>query len=233
MRYQRQTLLWGQHGQQQLASKRVAIVGLGGLGCPAALYLAGAGVGRLRLIDDDKVEIHNLHRQVLYRSQHLGTAKAESARRQLQALNPHCEVEDVPERLSQRNIGRLLADCDLVLDCADGLASKLLLNRHCRPRRLPLISATANRWQWRLQLVHRGPCLACLFGEVEHSGEGCDALGVAGPILGMAGSQQALLALRLLQGLPVRDDLLQLYDGERQQWHELALVPEPDCPVCA
>ncbi|WKE65712.1 HesA/MoeB/ThiF family protein [Gallaecimonas kandeliae] len=232
MRHSRQTLLWGSEGQQKLASARVAIVGLGGLGCPAALYLAAAGVGTLRLIDADQVELSNLHRQVLYRSQHLGRPKAEMARRQLQALDPQCQVEEEAQFLDEGNVDRLLKGVDLVLDCVDGLATKLLLNRFCVTKGIPLVTASANRWQCRVQLVDGGPCLACLHGAEARANGSCDSLGVAGPLLGMAGSFQALLAQRRLVGLAPAADQLHLFDGESLAWRQWQLQPDPDCPHC-
>lgn len=232
MRHHRQTLLWGQAAQEQLAGSKVAIVGLGGLGSPAALYLAGAGVGLLRLIDADKVELGNLHRQILYKSSHLGRGKAQMARRQLQALDPGCQIDECPSYIEEGNIDRLLTGVDLVLDCVDHLAGKQLLNRWCVNRGVPLVSAIANRWQCRVQLVHKGPCLACLYGQAQHGDGRCDNLGVAGPVLGMAGSFQALLAIKHLLGLAPPADSLHLFDGEQLSWRHWQLAADPDCPVC-
>ncbi|ROQ18854.1 HesA/MoeB/ThiF family protein [Gallaecimonas pentaromativorans] len=233
MRHHRQQLLWGSEGQAKLAASTVAIVGLGGLGSPAALYLAGAGVGRLRLIDADKVELSNLHRQILYKSSHVGRPKAEMARRQLEALDPQCQVEECPSYIKEENIAPLLAGADLVLDCADNLATKQLLNRWCVSHGLPLVSAVANRWQYRVQLVRGGPCLACLYGEAEQGAGNCDSLGVAGPLLGMAGSFQGLLAIQQLLGMAPAQDRLHLFDGQKLAWNSWQLSRDPACPVCS
>ncbi|WP_169628058.1 HesA/MoeB/ThiF family protein [Ferrimonas senticii] len=234
LRFGRQLLLpeWGEAGQLRLANQQVAIVGVGGLGCPALQYLAGAGVGRITLIDGDTVSLSNLPRQILYRPEQVGQAKVLAAKAWVNGHNSDIQVTAVAEQLSQDNIELLLAGVDVVLDCSDNFACRYLLNRFCKGRKLPLISAAAVGWSGQLlPILADGPCFACIDGERGSEAQSCREAGVVGPVLGTVASMQVLMALRLLLGLEV-PTLLHRFDGRSLRWHGFGLAPAAACPVC-
>ncbi len=219
-RYDRQMRLpdLGAHGQRLLASACVALVGAGGLGSPAALYLAAAGVGHLKIIDDDRVELSNLHRQVIHSEQGLGQNKAESARESLQALNADVRVDALPVRLTPDNARELLRGVDVVLDGSDRLATRLALNDACVSFRVPLIFAAVHRFEIQLSLFDFkatvAPCYRCLFSVNEGiEPPNCSESGVLGVVPGLAGLLQATECIKWITGLgrPLASELL-LYD---------------------
>lgn len=236
-RYSRQLLLpqIGETGQARLLAARVLIVGAGGLGSPAALYLAAAGVGTLVLADDDRVELSNLQRQILYTSRDVGGFKAERGAERLFALNPTIEVEPLIGRLQGAALTQAVAAADLVLDCSDNLTTRHALSQACFNARKLLVSAAAIRWEGQLYLFDyrhgQGPCYHCLYPPAAEPPLNCSTAGVVGPLLGVMGAQQALLALRLLL-CQAQAPALWLFDGLHQQWQTLALAQAPDCPVC-
>lgn len=240
IRYSRQLMLEdiGEQGQERLKASTVLIVGLGGLGAPAALYLAAAGVGHLILADHDIVELSNLQRQIIYVSDDLGEHKVERSQQQLARLNPHVRVTTVPTLMDADTLAPLVPSCDLVLDCTDNLTVRQAINRHCVAHRTPLISASALRWESSLSLFDArhedSPCYACLV----NPGSAlptmtCANSGVAGPILGVMGSMQALVALQTLIGDAVVDyGTVRHFDGKRLQWLTNRIPKKVDCPVC-
>ncbi|MCC2655454.1 MAG: molybdopterin biosynthesis protein MoeB [Panacagrimonas sp.] len=239
-RYARQIVLRevGVNGQQVLRDSSALIVGLGGLGTPAALYLAGAGLGRLVLTDFDRVHASNLHRQVLYRGEHVGQDKLDSAREQLEALNPDCAVECRTGPLDAAALLDAARSVDVVLDCTDNFPSRFAINRACVTARKPLVSGAAIRFEGQLAIFDsaRGTaCYACLFpsssgGEAQ---ETCEEAGILGPVVGTIGTRQALATLKLLLGLG--DDArgtLWVWDALTDASRRLSIPRDPRCPVC-
>ncbi|WP_323012190.1 HesA/MoeB/ThiF family protein [Castellaniella sp.] len=241
MRYARHILLdeLGVEGQERLLAARVLIVGAGGLGSPAALYLAAAGVGQLLLVDDDVVELSNLQRQILHTTVGLGRAKAESGRQALLALNPDIQVQALVERLDDVRLRELAAGVDLVLDCCDNFATRHAINRACVATGTPLVSGAAIKFSGQVSVYDLrrddSPCYCCLFPEADDVEElRCATTGVLGPLLGMVGSVQAAEAIKLIVGMgePLVGRLLSV-DALRMQWHTIRFRRDPACPVCA
>ncbi len=240
-RYARHILLdeLGIEGQERLLASRVLIVGAGGLGSPAALYLAAAGVGRMTLVDDDLVELSNLQRQILHDMAGLGRPKAESGRDALQALNPDVQVRALVERLDEARLRALALDADVVLDCCDNFATRHAINRACVAARKPLVSGAAIKFSGQISVYDlrddEAPCYHCLFPEADDVEElRCATTGVLGPLVGMVGSVQAAEAIKVITGMgePLVGRLLSV-DALRMQWHTIRFRRDPDCPVCA
>ncbi len=241
-RYSRHLLLpqVGVAGQRRLAEARVVLVGAGGLGSPAALYLAAAGVGRLRLIDDDRVERSNLQRQILHADAHIGVLKVESAKLTLQALNPRVAIETHAERLVAENVEGLLRGADVVIDGADNFATRYLLNAACLRLGIPLIYGAVHRFTGQVSVFDPrrpdSPCYRCLFPEPPGPGEApnCAEAGVLGVLPGSIGVLQASEALKLLLGIgePLVGRLL-CHDALAASFRELRLSRDPDCPGCS
>jgi adenylyltransferase/sulfurtransferase len=216
----------------------VLIVGAGGLGCPAALYLAAAGVGRLTLADSDKVDLTNLQRQILYRAEAVGTPKVDAARAALNALNPEVNVIGLNKRLESGDADDLVARADLVLDCTDNFATRHLLNRACVRHRKPLVSGAAIRFDGQVMVFDlrdpAAPCYACLFpeeGEVEEVQ--CSVMGVFAPLTGIVGATQAMEALKLLAGIGASlSGRLLLLDAKNADWRTVKVSRDPACAVC-
>lgn len=236
LRYARQIQLpeVGVAGQQRLRRARVLIVGAGGLGAPAALYLAGAGVGQLRLVDGDTVALSNLHRQVLYTGGDQGTNKAVAAARQLGARNDDIAIEAVAEPLSAANVDALVADADLVLDCTDQMAVRYLINAACRRHGRPWLFAGVDRFAGQLALfAPDGACFQCLYPTLPEQLQDCAGAGVLGIVPGMLGLLQAGEALKYLTGLPVpSQNHLLLWDGLGLELRRLRLRRDPACRCC-
>lgn len=235
-RYARHILLKeiGGPGQQQLMGATVALVGAGGLGAPAALYLAAAGVGRLRLIDDDTVSLSNLQRQILYRTDEVGDAKTSRAAEALAALNPDIIVEPMRARLDEASAADLLRGADVVLDGTDDFATRFIVNTACRALGEPLVSGAVGRWGGQVSVFARGgPCYRCLVPEAPPDAETCAAVGIVGALTGVIGSMMALETIKLIAdaGEPLRGRLL-IYDGLKGEARTVALKRDPACPVC-
>ncbi|HRO03790.1 MAG TPA: molybdopterin-synthase adenylyltransferase MoeB [Terricaulis sp.] len=235
-RYARHILLKeiGGPGQQQLMGAKVALVGAGGLGAPAALYLAAAGVGQLTLIDDDAISLSNLQRQVLYRSDEIGAAKVERAAQALGALNPHVTVIPLRERLTDANAERLLAGMDLVLDGTDDFATRFAVNRAARALGVPLVSGAIGRWSGQVSVfAPGGPCYQCFVPEIPPDAETCAQVGVVGALAGVIGSMMALEAIKLIAeaGAPLVGRVL-IFDGLSGDARTVMLQRDPACPVC-
>lgn len=240
MRYNRQILLhdFDIAGQERLQQARVLVVGLGGLGCPAALYLAAAGVGELVLADGDVVELSNLQRQIAHTDADIGTNKASSAAAAIAALNPGVRVEVIDQPLLEAAMAALLARVDLVLDATDNYPVRFALNRACIAAGVPMVSGAAVRSEGQLAVfdpVHGGPCYACLYTEGDaDSALSCSESGVLAPLVGVIGSLQAMEALKILSGFgePLRGKLL-VIDLRSMEFRELALPVRANCPACA
>jgi molybdopterin/thiamine biosynthesis adenylyltransferase/rhodanese-related sulfurtransferase len=232
----------GLEGQRRLEASTVLLLGAGGLGSPVALYLTAAGVGRLRLVDDDVVDRSNLQRQVLHGEAGIGRPKVESAAAALAALNPRTRVEAVRERATARNVERLLDGVDVVVDGADNFAARYLLNDACVHLGKPLVYGAVHRFEGQASVFdagrHRGqaPCYRCLFPEPPPPGAApnCAEAGVLGVLPGVVGLLQATEAIKLLLGIgePLRGRLLH-FDALAMRFRETRLMPDPDCAVCA
>ncbi|WP_158783175.1 molybdopterin-synthase adenylyltransferase MoeB [Pantoea sp. BAV 3049] len=238
LRYNRQIVLRGFDfdGQEKLKASKALIVGLGGLGCAASPYLASAGTGQLTLLDYDRVSLSNLQRQILHRDAVIGQPKVESARKQLQAINPHIAVRAIDAQLDDPQLAELIAAQDVVLDCTDNVATREQLNRLCFASKTPLVSGAAIRMEGQISVFRwqeHEPCYRCisrLFGDSTLS---CVEAGVMAPLVGVIGSLQAMEAIRLLAdyGGSVAGRLL-MYDAMTLQFREMKLAKDPACEVC-
>lgn len=240
LRYSRHILLneIGIDGQARLAVSRALIVGAGGLGSPAALYLAASGVGHITLVDDDVVELTNLQRQIAHDTTSLGENKAASAARRMAAMNPEIEVVPVAERLAGEVLSGRVAEVDVVLDCSDNFATRHAVNRACVAHSKPLVSGAAVRFDGQVSVFdlrdESAPCYACLFPEhVSEAEMRCAEFGVFAPLVGVVGAMQAAEALKLLMeiGQSLSGRLL-LYSALDAAWRTVRLKKDPGCPVC-
>ncbi|QWF19206.1 molybdopterin-synthase adenylyltransferase MoeB [Lysobacter capsici] len=232
----------GEAGQRKLQAARVAMVGAGGLGSPAAFYLAAAGIGTLVLADDDVVDRSNLQRQILHTEDRIGVAKVESARIALNALNPRVRVETFAERISSDNVERLIGQADVVFDGADNFPVRYLLNDACVKLAKPLVYGAIHRFEGQVSVFdagrHRGrcPCYRCLFPEPPppEAAPNCAEAGVLGVLPGVVGLIQATEVVKLILGLgeSLAGRLLH-FDALAMRFRETRLRPDPDCPVCA
>jgi molybdopterin/thiamine biosynthesis adenylyltransferase len=227
----------GGPGQQRLAKARVAIIGAGGLGAPAALYLAAAGFGAIRLIDDDAVSLNNLQRQILYRTGDVGRVKVEAARQALADLDPAVDVQAVRARADADTLPALLEGVDLVLDGCDDFATRFAVNDAAIAARLPLVSGAVGRWDGQVSVFAphlEAPCYRCFVPEVPPDAETCAQVGVVGALTGVIGSMMALEAIKLAAraGEPLLGRIL-LFDGLGGQARTVRLARDPQCPACA
>lgn len=240
LRYSRHILLpeIDIEGQTRIRSARVLVVGAGGLGCPAALYLARAGVGVLTVADGDTVDATNLQRQILYTESDIGRPKAEAAADALRLANPDVTVTAVPHRLAQHDLDALVAASDVVLDCTDNFATRHAINRACVRHCKPLVSGAAIRFDAQLAVfdvrASASPCYHCLFPEGENVTEvRCATMGVFAPLVGVVGALQAHEALKVIVGCGEPSwGKLWLFDGLGFEWRSIRVPRDPACPVC-
>jgi adenylyltransferase/sulfurtransferase len=238
LRYSRQILLpgIGAEGQDRLAAAHAVVMGLGGLGSPIAAYLAAAGVGRLTLVDFDRVDLSNLQRQILHGQADIGRRKVDSASDSVARLNPACRVDRIPDRLDAEALEALFGGADVVLDGTDNFASRALINRAAVATGTPLVSGAVIRFEGQLTTFDFRDtgvaCYHCLYGDGEELGETCSESGVLASLPGVIGSLQATEALKLLIGLPTLAGRLLLVDGIAMSFRTLRLTRDPDCPVC-
>jgi molybdopterin-synthase adenylyltransferase len=240
LRYSRHILLdqIGIEGQEKLLAAHALVIGAGGLGSPAALYLASAGVGRITLVDNDTVDLTNLQRQIAHTTARVGQPKAESARQTLGEINPEIEVRALAERADQARLLELVADADVVLDCTDNFATRHAVNRACVAKRVPLVSGAVIRFDGQVSVFDvraaQAPCYCCLFPQDrQFEEEACATMGVFAPLVGMVGATQAAEALKLLMqvGQSLAGRLL-LLDGLAMEWTSIRVARDPACPVC-
>jgi len=239
-RYSRHLLIpeVGEEGQLKLLDSRILLIGAGGLGSPASLYLAAAGVGRLGIVDDDRVDASNLQRQIAHSTERLGEWKADSAKRTIEALNPDVEVVTYKERLTSENVDRILADgWDVIVDGADNFPTRYLLNDAAVWHDIPIVHGSIYRFEGQVTVFkpHEGPCYRCLFPQPPppELAPSCAEGGVLGVLPGIVGSLQASEALKLALG--VGESLagrLLLFDALATEFNEVTLRRDPDCPVC-
>ena len=232
----------GVEGQKQLERARILLVGAGGLGSPAAFYLAAAGVGFMRLVDDDLVDRSNLQRQILHTDAGIGTAKVVSATQRLSALNPRIQIDAVQTRINAENVESLIRDVDVVIDGADNFPTRYLLSDACVQLEKPLVYGAVHRFEGQVSVFDAGrqrgkaPCYRCLFPEPPRAEDApnCAEAGVLGVLPGIIGLLQATEALKLVLdvGRSLSGRLLQ-FDALQLRFHETRLTPDPDCAVCA
>lgn len=245
-RYARHILLKeiGGPGQQRLKASMVAIVGAGGLGAPAALYLAAAGVGRLRLIDDDAVSLSNLQRQVVYRGVDVGAPKVERAMAVLRELNEHVSVEAMRQRLTPENAAYLLDGADVVLDGTDDFATRFAVNAACHDLAVTLVSGAVGRWHGQVATFKSGPtkalpaeqrlpCYRCFVPEIPPDAETCAQVGIVGALTGVIGSMMALETIKdIVQAGDSLAGRVFLFDGLAAEARTVKLARDANCPVC-
>jgi molybdopterin-synthase adenylyltransferase len=240
LRYSRHLLLneFGEEAQERLLSSHALVIGAGGLGSAALLYLASSGVGRITVCDGDKVDLTNLQRQVIHRLASVGHPKAASAAATLAEINPDIRVEALEERAGPERLAALVRGSDVVLDCSDNFATRHALNRACVAARKPLVSGAGIRFDGQVALFDLrrpdAPCYHCLFAEdAQAPEERCATMGVFAPLVGIVGTFQAAEAIKLLAGVgeTIAGRLL-LFDALAGRWHEVRLARDPQCRVC-
>jgi molybdopterin/thiamine biosynthesis adenylyltransferase len=245
LRYARHILLdgLGIEGQQALLDAHALVIGAGGLGCPAVLYLAASGVGRITVVDHDTVELSNLQRQIGHGTARLGQPKAESLRHSARALNPGVQLQAITQRADAALLAEWVPQADVVLDCCDNFRTRQAVNAACVAAGKPLVSGAAVGWDAQVSVYDTrpradgtpaGPCYACLFPpEAAHEDVACNTMGVLAPLVGLIGSLQAAEALKLLahSGEPLAGRLLML-DARRMAFDTITLQRQPQCRVC-
>jgi molybdopterin/thiamine biosynthesis adenylyltransferase len=241
LRYSRHILLdeIGIEGQQALLDSNALVIGAGGLGSPAALYLASGGVGRITLVDDDVVDLTNLQRQIMHVTARIGQPKAESGKQALSEINPEIEVTALRERAGPERLGELVRDASVVLDCSDNFATRHAVNRACVAAGVPLVAGAVIRFDGQLSVFDPrapdSPCYACLFPEDgKFEDAACSSMGVFAPLVGVIGAMQAAEAMKLLigTGKSLAGRLL-LLDGRAMEWTSIGVARSPGCPVCS
>jgi molybdopterin/thiamine biosynthesis adenylyltransferase len=241
LRYARHLMLdeIGIEGQQRLLDAHALVIGAGGLGSPAVLYLATAGVGRITVVDHDTVDLTNLQRQIAHNLSRVGLPKAESARATVTALNPDVQVHALVRRADAELLHDLVRKADVVLDCCDNFRTRHAVNQACVTHRKPLVSGAAIGWDAQISVYDvrqpDAPCYACLFPpDAAYEEVACATMGVFAPLVGVVGSVQAAEALKLLAGTgeSLAGRLLML-DARRMAWDSVSLARQPACPVCS
>ena len=240
LRYSRHILLdeLGPDAQQKFADAHALVIGMGGLGTPAAHFLAAAGVGTITICDADEVDLTNLQRQVLYATADIGARKVDAAAQRLNAINPEVRVTRIPARVGPDTLGPLVAAADVVLDGSDNFATRHAVNRACVALAKPLVSGAAIRFDGQIAVFDTrdalSPCYHCLFGEGEEIDETrCATMGVFAPLTGIVGATQAAEALKLIAGVGVSlAGRLLLLDALAMHWREMRVPRDPACPVC-
>lgn len=237
-RYSRQLVLpqVGKTGQEKLEKARVLIVGLGGLGCPVALYLAAAGVGTLGLVEHDVVQLSNLHRQILYGDADIGEPKVRVASPRLQRVNPGLKIETFGEKLTMENAIGIGGSFDIVIDCTDNFAARYVINAYCTEYRKPNVFASLYRFEGFLTVFDSrldAGCYRCLYPESSEAIQNCSEAGVIGVLPGIMGSLQALETIKVITGAgEVLNRHSLIYDGLSQNLRKLKREKNPQCPVC-
>ena len=241
LRYSRHLLLneFGEEAQERLLASHALVIGAGGLGSSALLYLASSGFGRITVCDGDRVDLTNLQRQVIHRLDSVGMPKAASAARAMGALNPDVRVEPLEERAGAERIAELVRGADVVLDCSDNFATRHAINRACVASRTPLVSGAAIRFDGQVAVFDLrrddAPCYHCLFAEdAESPEERCATMGIFAPLVGIVGTFQALEAIKLVAGVgETLAGRLLLFDALASRWHEVRLARDPRCRACS
>ncbi len=227
----------GEAGQQKLLDSHALIVGMGGLGSPAAMYLAAAGVGQLTFADFDTVEVSNLQRQIAHTTDRVGELKVASAKVQCLAINPHVNINEVNYALEAEELNEIIPTCDVVLDCSDNFPTRFAVNKACVQHKVPLVSGASIRFDGQLTVIRPDlpdtPCYRCLYDSNTEAAETCAQAGVLGPVVGMIGCAQAIEAIKVLCDIgETLTGRLVLFDGLHMEWNEIKLSRSPNCPVC-
>lgn len=239
LRFSRQIMLptMDVAGQQELVDATVLIVGMGGLGCPAAMYLSAAGVGHLIIADDDTVEITNLQRQIAHEQSNLGESKVSSAETTLKGLNPDVRITQIKNRLEGDLLEKVVVSADVVVDASDNFSTRFAVNQSCLKNKKPLVSGAAIRMEGQIAVFDSGnpesPCYQCLYSECGDDDASCSQNGVMAPLVGIIGSVQAMETIKLITG--IGNSLvgrLLLLDATAMQWREMKLPRDPSCPAC-
>ena len=240
LRYSRQIMLpqLDVSGQQALLDASILVIGAGGLGCPAALYLASSGVGKLLLNDFDDVELSNLQRQIAHTESDVGCSKVESLKNSLQAVNSSIHVESLGFRLNEAELCERVRQVDVVLDCSDNFETRHLVNKVCVVARKPLVSGAAIGFDGQIAVFDSrdksAPCYRCLYPDVLEASASCAENGVLSPVVGVVGAMQALEAIKLIAGVGVSlTGVLLIFDALKADWRRLKLNKDTKCPVCA
>lgn len=240
LRYSRQIMLpqIDIAGQQQLLNSKVLIVGAGGLGSPAAIYLAAAGVGHITIYDNDTVDLSNLQRQIAHYTADVGTGKAISTRDTLNKLNPDVKIDAVQQRLEGELLAKEVKNADVVLDCSDNFSTRFAINQACVQQQTPLVSGAAIRFEGQVSVFTSGhnnsPCYNCLYTSDGEELQNCATNGVIAPITGIVGSMQALEAMKLIMGIgETLTGRLLLIDGLTMEINTMRLRKNAKCPTCA
>lgn len=240
LRYSRQIMLPEIEigGQDQLLSSKALVIGLGGLGCPVSIYLAASGVGQLVLMDDDRVDISNLQRQIAHTEKSIGMSKVDSAARAIKQLNSSIRLDCIPRRLDGDALKALIHSVDVVLDATDNFSSRHEINDACLCERTPLVSGAAIRLEGQIAVFDSrktdSPCYRCLYHNASDVELSCAENGVVSPLVGIIGTIQAMEGIKLLAefGEPLTGYVLYL-DAKRMDWRKLKLNRDPNCPSCA
>ncbi len=239
LRYSRQIMLpeLDVAGQELLLNARVLVVGMGGLGAPAAMYLAAAGVGTLEIVDHDVVEPSNLQRQIVHRADAVGQPKVASAERTLHSLNPDVVVETRAQRLDPAALASAARRSDVVLDATDNFLARYAINDACWAAGTPLVSGAAIRFEGQVAVFDPrrpgAPCYRCLYREGDDEALNCAENGVVAPLVGIVGSTQALEAIKLICGIgETLAGFVLYFDALHMEWRKLRLNRDPDCPTC-
>lgn len=240
LRYSRQIMLPGLDvaGQEKLLATNVLMIGAGGLGCPAAMYLASSGIGKITIADDDVVDLSNLQRQIAHHTSSLGLSKVASLKETLLQLNPEVAVTALVERLQGDILSMEISKADVVVDCSDNLKTRLEINKYCKQHKTPLVSGAAIRMEAQLSVfdfrVPDSPCYQCLYDEDSELSLSCSEAGVIAPLVGIIGSMQALEVIKLICGIgdTVCGRLL-ILDAAIMQWREMALQKNAQCSICS
>jgi adenylyltransferase/sulfurtransferase len=238
IRYSRHIMLrdFGVAGQQRLIASRALVIGMGGLGSPATMYLAACGVGRLAIVDFDRVELSNLQRQVIHGTPDVGRLKVDSAFDRIGAINPEVAVEKFDHALDEAELGMQVENADVVVDCSDNFATRFAINAACVKAGRPLVSAAAIRFEAQIAVFANlgdSACYRCLYDDAAVGQETCAANGVASPMLGIVGAMQALEAIKVLVGIQTGlAGRLLILDALRMEWNSVRLRRDPACPVC-
>jgi molybdopterin/thiamine biosynthesis adenylyltransferase len=240
LRYSRQIMLpqIDIEGQQKLLEARILIIGAGGLGSPASIYLAAAGVGSITIYDDDEVDLSNLQRQIAHHTSDIGTDKVISTQRTLKNLNPEVNVQALKERLAGEQLETAVASADVVLDCSDNFSTRFDINSACVKHRTPLVSGAAIRFEGQVAVFTPGkndsPCYNCLYCNDGEEQQTCATNGVIAPITGIIGSIQALEAMKLIMNIgETLTGRLLLVDGYTMEFNTMKLRKNPSCPTCS
>jgi molybdopterin/thiamine biosynthesis adenylyltransferase len=239
LRYSRQIMLpqIDVEGQQKLLNAHVLIIGMGGLGSPAAIYLTAAGVGTMTLVDFDRVELSNLQRQIVHHNNDIGMPKVESAKRNLLSINPDVHITTIDARPDQQALEKLVQQADVVLDASDNYDTRFAVNAACVAHRVALVSGAAIRFEGQISVFdksrHDSPCYNCLYPASGDEEETCSENGILAPVVGIIGSMQALEAIKIICAIgETLVGRLLILDALSMSWRSMQLKPDPACPVC-